>query len=180
MDISKIPAGNNPPHEVNVIIEIARNSEPVKYEIDKASGALFVDRFRHSSMHYPLDYGFVPHTLTDDGDPVDSMVLTRARIIPGAVVMCRPVGVLLMEDEAGKDEKVTGVPVAVTHPYYDHIEKLSLRIVCMDVRWRLRGKPGVRRSPVQAAGTIAGSCRDIWSRRLGSAAGNPSTGHVGC
>lgn len=122
MDISKIPAGTNPPHEVNVIIEIARNSEPVKYEIDKESGALFVDRFMHSSMHYPLDYGFVPHTTADDGDPVDFMVLNRARIIPGAVVMCRPVGVLLMEDEAGLDEKIIGVPVAATLPYYDHIK----------------------------------------------------------
>jgi len=122
MDISKIPAGDNPPHEVNVIIEIPRNSEPVKYEVDKASGALFVDRFMHTSMHYPLDYGFVPNTLADDGDPLDFMVVTRARIIPGAVVKCRPVGVLMMEDEAGLDEKVLGVPVPACQPYYNHIE----------------------------------------------------------
>lgn len=122
MDISKIPVGDNPPHELNVIIEIPQHADPVKYEIDKASGALVVDRFMHTAMVYPVDYGFVPHTLAEDGDPLDFMVVTRARIVPGAVVKCRPIGVLLMEDEAGRDEKLLGVPVSKTHPYYDHIQ----------------------------------------------------------
>ncbi|MDX5361042.1 MAG: inorganic diphosphatase [Alphaproteobacteria bacterium] len=122
MDISKIRIGENPPHDVNVIIEIPANSDPVKYEVDKESGALFVDRFMHTAMYYPADYGFVPHTLAEDGDPLDFMVMTRARLIPGAVVRCRPVGVLLMEDEAGPDEKLLGVPLSSAHPYYDHIQ----------------------------------------------------------
>ncbi|NWG46127.1 MAG: inorganic diphosphatase [Alphaproteobacteria bacterium] len=122
MNISKIPVGDNPPHELNVIIEIPQNSDPVKYEIEKESGALFVDRFMHTAMFYPVDYGFIPHTLAEDGDPLDCMVVTRARIVPGAVVKVRPVGVLLMEDEAGRDEKLLTVPVSKTHPYYDHIQ----------------------------------------------------------
>lgn len=121
MLIDRIPVGDNPPFEVNVIIEVPVGSEPVKYELDKASGALYVDRFLHTAMHYPCNYGFVPHTLSDDGDPVDVLVLGRHAIVPGAVVKVRPVGVLVMEDEKGEDEKVLSVPVDALHPYYSEI-----------------------------------------------------------
>lgn len=110
MDISKIPYGKST-SDVNVIIEIPRGGEPVKYEIDKDSGALFVDRFMQVAMAYPEHYGFIPHTLSEDGDPVDVMVITRANVAPGCVIRCRPIGALLMEDESGKDEKLIAVPV---------------------------------------------------------------------
>lgn len=121
MLIDRIPVGDNPPFEINVIIEVPVGSAPVKYELDKASGALFVDRFLHTSMHYPCNYGFVPHTLSDDGDPVDVLVVARHPIVPGAVVKVRPVGVLVMTDEKGEDEKVLSVPVDSLHPYYTDI-----------------------------------------------------------
>ena len=101
MDLNKIPVGANPPWDVNVVIEVPLGGEPVKYELDKHSGAIFVDRFLHTAMRYPCNYGFVPHTLSDDGDPVDVMVVTRTPVVPGAVVRARPIGVLIMEDEAG-------------------------------------------------------------------------------
>ncbi|MES2215082.1 MAG: inorganic diphosphatase [Pseudomonadota bacterium] len=112
MDVNKISRGKNCPEEVNVIIEIPMNSDPVKYEFDKDSGAIFVDRFMQSAMHYPCNYGFVPHTLSDDGDPVDVMVIAHYPVVPGAVIACRPIGVLIMEDESGQDEKIIAVPVA--------------------------------------------------------------------
>jgi inorganic pyrophosphatase len=100
MDISKIPTGVNPPYDVNAVIEIPQGGEPVKYEMDKASGALFVDRFLHTAMFYPGNYGFIPHTLADDGDPCDVLVVGPTKVVPGAVVRCRPIGALMMEDEA--------------------------------------------------------------------------------
>jgi inorganic pyrophosphatase len=121
MDISRIPIGVNPPHDVNVIIEIPQGGAPVKYEMDKASGALFVDRFLHTSMIYPANYGFIPHTLSEDGDPVDCMVVVPTAVVPGVVVRSRPVGALLMEDEAGIDEKILAVPVDKLHPFYTAI-----------------------------------------------------------
>ena len=121
MDISKIPVGKNPPWDVNVIIEVPLGGEPVKYEVDKDSGAMFVDRFLHTAMRYPTNYGFVPHTLADDGDPVDVMVAARTPVVPGAVVRARPIGVLIMEDEAGMDEKILAVPVDALHPYYSNV-----------------------------------------------------------
>ncbi len=121
MDISKIAIGRNPPHEVNVIIEVPIGGEPVKYEMDKDSGALFVDRFLHTAMRYPCNYGFVPHTLAADGDPVDVLVAARSPVIPGAVVRARPVGVLIMEDEAGEDEKILSVPADELSPYYNNV-----------------------------------------------------------
>ena len=121
MNISKIPVGQNPPWEINVIIEVPLGGEPVKYEMDKESGAMFVDRFLHTSMRYPCNYGFVPHTLADDGDPVDVLVAGRVPVVPGAVVRARPVGVLIMEDEAGSDEKILAVPVDDLHPYYAQV-----------------------------------------------------------
>src|SRR6195952_1576239 len=121
MDLSKIPVGVNPPYDVNAIIEIPLGGVPVKYEIDKASGALFVDRFLHTAMFYPGNYGFIPHTLSDDGDPCDVLVVSQVPVVPGAVIRCRPVGALLMEDEAGGDEKILAVPVDKLHPFYTGI-----------------------------------------------------------
>jgi inorganic pyrophosphatase len=121
MDISKIPIGENPPYEVNVIIEIPHGGAPIKYEIDKASGAMFVDRFLHTSMVYPANYGFIPHTLSDDGDPVDMLVVSSVPVQAGAVVRARPIGVLKMDDEAGSDEKILGVPVDALHPFYENV-----------------------------------------------------------
>jgi inorganic pyrophosphatase len=121
MRIDLIPIGDNPPDNINVIIEVPTGGEPVKYEFDKASGALFVDRILHTPMRYPANYGFVPHTLCEDGDPLDVLVVARSPFIPGSVVRARPVGVLLMEDEKGGDEKLLTVPVDATFPYYSGI-----------------------------------------------------------
>jgi len=122
MDISKIPAGNNPPEDINVIIEVPQNADPVKYELDKASRAFFVDRFMHTAMHYPCNYGFVPNTLSEDGDPVDALVVSKFSLITGCVVPCRPVGVLKMEDEKGIDAKVLAVPVSSVNPIYKDVK----------------------------------------------------------
>jgi inorganic pyrophosphatase len=121
MDLSKISAGRDLPHDINVIVEIPQGGEPVKYELDKASGAMFVDRFLHTAMFYPGNYGFVPHTLAEDGDPIDVLVVGQVPVVPGAVVRCRPVGALLMEDEAGPDEKIVAVPVDQLHPFYSGV-----------------------------------------------------------
>jgi inorganic pyrophosphatase len=121
MDINKIPVGENPPWDVNVIIEVSLGSDPVKYEFDKESGAIFVDRFLHTAMFYPANYGFIPHTLSGDGDPCDVLVAGRVPVVPGAVVRSRPVGVLMMEDEAGIDEKILAVPVDKLHPYFTDV-----------------------------------------------------------
>ena len=121
MDLNKIPAGRNPPYEVNVVIEVPLGGQPVKYELDKASGAIFVDRFLHTAMTYPGNYGFIPHTLAADGDPMDVLVVGPTPVVPGAVVRARPVGVLLMEDEAGVDEKVLAVPADALHTFYTNI-----------------------------------------------------------
>lgn len=121
MDITRIPTGANPPYDVNAVIEIPQGGEPVKYEMDKASGALFVDRFLHTAMFYPGNYGFIPGTLADDGDPCDVLVVGPTPVVPGAVIRCRPIGALLMEDEAGKDEKILAVPVDKLHPYHSDI-----------------------------------------------------------
>ncbi len=122
MDLAKISAGRHPPQDIYAIIEIPVGGVPVKYEMDKASGALFVDRFLHTSMYYPGNYGFIPHTLAQDGDPLDVMVLAPVPVIPGAVVRCRPVGALAMEDQAGCDEKILAVPVDALIPYYAGVE----------------------------------------------------------
>jgi len=110
MRIDQIAVGKNAPHDVNVIIEVPIGGEPIKYELDKASGALVVDRFLYTAMRYPGNYGFIPHTLSGDGDPVDVLVANSRALIPGAVISVRPVGVLLMEDNAGADEKILAVP----------------------------------------------------------------------
>ncbi len=121
MRIEAIPIGVNPPEDVNVIIEVPHGGYPVKYEMVKASGAMFVDRFIHTAMQYPANYGFVPHTLSDDGDPVDVLVVSRIPVVPGAVVRARPIGVLIMHDEAGQDEKILAVPVEQLNPYYKNV-----------------------------------------------------------
>jgi len=121
MDINKIPSGRKPPEEVNVIIEIPRENS-VKYEFDKESGALFVDRFVQVAMGYPCHYGFIPHTLSGDGDPCDVLVVVDMPLVPGCVIKVRPIGVLLMEDESGFDEKILAVPIEKEHPYYAKIK----------------------------------------------------------
>ena len=122
MDLSKIPAGRNPPKDVNVVIEIPAGGLPVKYEMDKKSGALFVDRFLHTAMFYPGNYGFIPHSLSEDGDPIDALVISAVPVIPGAVVRCRPVGALIMTDQAGADEKLITVPTDDLHPFYHGVQ----------------------------------------------------------
>lgn len=125
MRIDAISIGNNPPHDVNVIIEVPIGGEPIKYELDKESGTLVVDRFLHTAMRYPGNYGFVPHTLSEDGDPVDVLVANTRAIVPGAVINCRPVGVLRMEDEAGGDEKIIAVPSSKLTKRYDKVMSVS-------------------------------------------------------
>ena len=123
MSLNLVSAGRDLPHDFNVIIEIPMNADPIKYEVDKESGAIFVDRFMGTSMHYPCNYGYVPHTIADDGDPVDVLVITPFPLCPGVVVRCRPIGVLKMTDEAGGDAKVLAVPVDKVLSIYTHWQK---------------------------------------------------------
>ena len=125
MNISSIPIGANPPDEINVIIEVPVGGEPIKYEMDKESGALFVDRFLYTPMRYPGNYGFIPDTLSDDGDPIDVLVCNTRALVPGAVISCRPVGVLIMEDDGGQDEKVIAVPAPHITRRYDNIHNYN-------------------------------------------------------
>ncbi|WP_303909344.1 inorganic diphosphatase [Thiohalomonas denitrificans] len=111
MNLDRVDAGKDVPNEINVIIEIPSHSDPVKYEVDKETGAMFVDRFMNTAMHYPCNYGYVPRTLSKDGDPVDVLVVSPVPLIPGSVILCRPVGVLKMTDESGDDAKILAVPV---------------------------------------------------------------------
>ena len=123
MRIDAISIGRDPPREVNVIVEVPVGGEPIKYELDKAAGTLVVDRFLYTAMRYPGNYGFVPHTLSDDGDPCDVLVASQRHIVPGAVIAVRPVGVLRMQDEAGGDEKILAVPVSRLTQRYDKIQR---------------------------------------------------------
>jgi len=125
MRIDAISIGINPPHDVNVIIEVPVGGEPIKYELDKEAGTLVVDRFLYTAMRYPGNYGFIPHTLSDDGDPCDVLVANTRAIVPGAVINVRPVGVLWMEDEAGGDEKIIAVPTSKLTQRYDKIATYS-------------------------------------------------------
>jgi inorganic pyrophosphatase len=120
MNLDRVDSGRDVPNDFNVIIEIPMNSDPIKYEVDKATGALFVDRFMMTAMHYPCNYGYIPHTISDDGDPVDVLVVTPFPVAVGAVIRCRPVGVLMMDDEAGGDSKLLAVPVDKILPFYRH------------------------------------------------------------
>ncbi|MDG2473577.1 MAG: inorganic diphosphatase [Pseudomonadales bacterium] len=125
MSINDIPAGKNIPDEINVIIEIPANSDPVKYEVDKDTGALMVDRFMATAMFYPCNYGYIPNTLSEDGDPLDVLVPTPYPLINGAVIKCRPVGVLKMEDESGIDAKLIAVPVDKLSVIYREVQEAT-------------------------------------------------------
>ena len=123
MSLNDIPAGKNLPEEVNVVIEIPAHADPVKYEVDKDSGAMFVDRFMATCMHYPTNYGYVPNTLSEDGDPVDVLVMTPFPLLAGSVIRCRPIGVLNMTDESGKDAKVLAVPIDKLSTIYRKVQE---------------------------------------------------------
>jgi len=123
MNLDRVEPGDKLPNEFNVIIEIPMNADPIKYEVDKESGALFVDRFMGTAMHYPCNYGYIPRTIADDGDPVDVLVVTPFPLFAGVVVKCRPVGVLKMIDEAGGDSKLLAVPIDRILPWYKHWQK---------------------------------------------------------
>ncbi len=125
MRLEAIAIGVNPPDDVNVVVEVGIGGEPIKYEMDKAAGTLVVDRFLHTPMRYPGNYGFVPHTLSDDGDPIDVLVANTRPIVPGAVINVRPVGVLKMEDESGTDEKIVAVPAPKLTKRYLHVQNYS-------------------------------------------------------
>ncbi|MFT3925335.1 MAG: inorganic diphosphatase [Myxococcales bacterium] len=125
MRLDAISIGRNPPDEVNVVVEVPVGGEPIKYEMDKAAGTLVVDRFLYTAMRYPGNYGFIPHTLSDDGDPCDVLIANQRGIIPGAVIAVRPVGVLKMQDEAGGDEKIIAVPVPRLTRRYEKVENYT-------------------------------------------------------
>ncbi|MBN8551737.1 MAG: inorganic diphosphatase [Caulobacterales bacterium] len=125
MRLDAIPVGSNPPHDVNVVIEVPIGGEPIKYEMDKASGALIVDRFLYTPMRYPGNYGFIPGTLSGDGDPVDVLIANTRAIVPGAIMSVKPIGVLVMEDNAGEDEKIIAVPSAKITARYAGVEEIS-------------------------------------------------------
>ena len=125
MRIEAISVGRNPPDEVNVIVEVPVGGEPIKYELDKEAGTLIVDRFLYTPLRYPGNYGFIPHTLSDDGDPVDVLVANQRAIVPGAVMAVRPVGILRMEDEAGGDEKILAVPVSRLTRRYERVHNYT-------------------------------------------------------
>ena len=125
MNLDAIPIGKNPPEDINVIVEVAIGGEPIKYEMDKDAGTLVVDRFLYTPMRYPGNYGFVPHTLSDDGDPIDVLIANTRPIVPGAVIAVRPVGVFKMEDDGGGDEKIIAVPVPKLTRRYEHIKNYT-------------------------------------------------------
>jgi len=125
MRIDAIPIGDNPPNDVNVIIEVPVGGQPIKYEMNKEAGTLFVDRFLHTPMRYPGNYGFVPHTLSGDGDPVDVLVCNTRELMPGCYINVRPIGVLIMEDNAGQDEKVIAVPTPALTRRYENVHNYT-------------------------------------------------------
>ena len=125
MKIEAVSIGKNPPDDVNVIIEVPIGGEPIKYEMDKEAGALVVDRFLYTAMRYPGNYGFIPHTLSDDGDPCDVVIANTRAIVPGAIMNCRPVGALLMEDESGGDEKIIAVPSTKLTRRYENVKNYT-------------------------------------------------------
>ncbi|MBM4232515.1 MAG: inorganic diphosphatase, partial [Gammaproteobacteria bacterium] len=125
MALELVPTGKDVPNDINVIIEIPKDADPVKYEVDKATGAIFVDRILSTPMRYPCNYGYVPHTLCGDGDPADVLVILPLPLVPGSVIRCRPVGVMMMQDEAGSDEKLLAVPVDKVFNGYGHVHDIS-------------------------------------------------------
>jgi inorganic pyrophosphatase len=125
MSLDLVTAGTDVPHDINVVIEIPMNAEPVKYEVDKATGAIFVDRVLTTPMRYPCNYGYIPNTLSGDGDPVDVLVVMPLPLVPGCVIRCRPIGMLAMTDEAGEDTKVVAVPIDKVFPAYSAVKGVS-------------------------------------------------------
>lgn len=125
MRLDAISIGKNPPDEVNVVIEVAIGGEPIKYEMDKAAGTLFVDRFLYTPMRYPGNYGFIPHTLSEDGDPCDVLVANTRPLIPGSYIAVRPIGVMMMQDEGGGDEKIIAVPVPKLTKRYENVRNYT-------------------------------------------------------
>jgi inorganic pyrophosphatase len=125
MRIDAVPIGKNPPEDINVIVEVSVGGEPIKYEMDKDAGAMYVDRFLYTPMRYPGNYGFVPHTLCGDGDPIDVVVVNQRPVVPGAIMNCRPIGVLIMEDESGQDEKIIAVPSHKLTKRYDKVHSVD-------------------------------------------------------
>lgn len=125
MRLDAISIGKNPPDEVNVVIEVAIGGEPIKYEMDKEAGTLFVDRFLYTPMRYPGNYGFIPHTLSDDGDPCDVLVANTRPLVPGSYIAVRPIGVMMMEDEGGGDEKIIAVPVPKLTKRYENVHNYT-------------------------------------------------------
>jgi len=125
MALDLVPTGKDVPNDVNVIIEIPKDADPVKYEVDKATGAIFVDRILSTPMRYPCNYGYIPHTLCGDGDPADVLVILPLPLVPGSVIRCRPVGVMIMQDEAGSDEKLLAVPVDKVFNGYSHVHDIA-------------------------------------------------------
>ena len=125
MRIDAIPVGSNPPEEINVVVEVPIGGEPIKYELDKDAGALFVDRFLYTPMRYPGNYGFVPHTLSEDGDPIDVLIANTRPLIAGCVMACRPIGVLVMEDEKGQDEKIVAVPTSQISQRWENVHEFQ-------------------------------------------------------
>jgi inorganic pyrophosphatase len=122
MSLDRVPAGRDVPHDCNVIIEIPMRADPIKYEVDKETGAVFVDRFMSTAMHYPCNYGYIPRTLADDGDPADVLVLSPVPLITGVVVRCRPIGMLRLHDEAGGDSKILAVPIDRLSSLYRNVQ----------------------------------------------------------
>jgi len=125
MRLDAISIGKNPPEEVNVVIEVAIGGEPIKYEMDKEAGTLFVDRFLYTPMRYPGNYGFIPHTLSEDGDPCDVLVANTRPLVPGSYIAVRPIGVMMMEDEGGGDEKIIAVPVPKLTKRYENVHNYT-------------------------------------------------------
>ena len=125
MALDLVPTGKDVPNDVNVIVEIPKDADPVKYEVDKATGAIFVDRILSTPMRYPCNYGYIPHTLCGDGDPADVLVILPLPLVPGSVIRCRPVGVMMMQDEAGSDEKLIAVPVDKVFNGYSHVHDIG-------------------------------------------------------
>ena len=133
MGLDRVPSGKDLPNDFNVVIEIPMHAEPIKYEVDKESGAIFVDRFMSTAMHYPCNYGYIPHTIAGDGDPVDVLVMSQFALPPGVVVRCRPIGMLKMTDEAGDDAKVLAVPVdKLTTMYRSIVSERDLPQIILD------------------------------------------------
>ena len=125
MALDLVPTGRDVPNDVNVIVEIPKDADPVKYEVDKATGAIFVDRILSTPMRYPCNYGYIPHTLCGDGDPADVLVILPLPLVPGSVIRCRPVGVMMMQDEAGSDEKLLAVPIDKVFSGYTHVHDIG-------------------------------------------------------